>query len=86
MAALLVLFLTGCGQPDTPVTVTPPDNGNVEASETTDFTVTPIDPAASGELRDQAYTNVPGTPPPRMRCWITPSPSSRRRKRKSYTR
>lgn len=62
MAALLALFLTGCGQPDTPVTVPPPDNGNVEATEATDFTVTPIDPAVSRELRDQAYTNVPGTP------------------------
>lgn len=62
MAALLALCLTGCGQPDTSVTVTPPDSGKPETTEATDFTVTPIDPAASKELRDQAYTNVPGTP------------------------
>lgn len=62
MVMLLALCLTGCGQPDTSVTGNPTDNGNVEATETTDFTVTPIDPAASRELRDQAYTNVPGTP------------------------
>lgn len=53
MAMLLALCLTGYSQADTPNL---PDNGSVEA------TATPIDPAASRELRDQAYTNVPGTP------------------------
>lgn len=59
MAMLLTLCLTGYGQADTPSL---PDNGSAEAAETADSTATPIDPAASRELRDQAYTNVPGTP------------------------
>lgn len=62
MAVLLALCVTGCGQLDPSVTANSPDNGRMDTTEATDFAVTPIDPAASRELRDQAYTNVPGTP------------------------
>lgn len=53
----LSLCLTGCGEEVIPVTAT----GTASAPEES-YTAEPIDAHSTPELREQAYTNVPGTP------------------------